>query len=161
MTSPQSTPKLGVLQLDTTFPRPPGDVSHPQSWPFPIAVGVVQEANTTNIVSGTWGPEVVDAFVAKAEQMRAEEGCVAFITSCGFLATMHPQLAARVPLIGTSSLLQVTWLQNLFFPGPEHAVGVITFRRSALVSTGCSSACAKSLTGLIDRATSRQCRCTP
>lgn len=128
-----STPKLGVLQLQTTFPRPPGDVSNPASWPFPITVGVVKEATATNVVGGTWGPELIDAFVREAERLQGE-GCVALVTSCGFLATMHPQLSARVPFIGTSALLQVAWLQNTFYPGQQHAVGVMTFKRSALVS---------------------------
>ncbi|RSH77658.1 uncharacterized protein EHS24_003219 [Apiotrichum porosum] len=132
-----TTPKLGVLQLQTTFPRPPGDVSNPASWPFPITVGVVKEATATNVVGGTWGPELIDAFVREAERLQGE-GCVALVTSCGFLATMHPQLSARVPFIGTSALLQVAWLQNTFYPGQQHAVGVMTFKRSALhlVSVG-------------------------
>lgn len=38
--------------------------------------------------------------------------------------------------MGTSSLLQVAWLQQSFFPGPEssESVGVVTFKKSALVS---------------------------
>lgn len=48
---------------------------------------------------------------------------------------MHPQLVDRLPFIGTTSLLQVAWLQNSFFPekGEEQNVGVVTFKRSSLV----------------------------
>lgn len=49
---------------------------------------------------------------------------------------MHPFLANRLPFMGTTSLLQVTWLQSSFFPGSDSkdSVGVVTFKKSALVS---------------------------
>lgn len=48
---------------------------------------------------------------------------------------MHPYLVDRLPWIGTSSLIQVAWLQTSFFPGPKSAgsVGVVTFKKSSLV----------------------------
>lgn len=57
------------------------------------------------------------------------------IASLPQLATMHPLLATRLPFMGTTSLLQAAWLQQSFFPGPESAesVGVVTFKKSALV----------------------------
>jgi hypothetical protein len=79
------TPKLGVLQLKTTFPRPIGDVGNPASWPnIPVLIRVVQEADSASVVGGTWGEELVEAFVREGEQMMLE-GCVAFVTSCGFV----------------------------------------------------------------------------
>ncbi|RSH95303.1 hypothetical protein EHS25_000390 [Saitozyma podzolica] len=128
-------PKLGILQLKTTFPRPPGDVSHPSSWgSIPVVVRVVEEASSALVVGGGWGEELVDAFVREGERLMEEENCVAFVTSCGFLATMHPYLVNRLPFMGTTSLLQVAWLQQSFFPGPnsKDSVGVITFKKSSL-----------------------------
>ncbi|ORY24760.1 hypothetical protein BCR39DRAFT_545807 [Naematelia encephala] len=130
-----SVPKLGVLQLKTTFPRPPGDVGNPESWgDIPVVIRIVEEAVGSIVVGGGWGIELVDAFVREGKRMMEEENCVAFVTSCGFLATMHPFLVERLPMMGTSSLIQVGWLQNQFFPGPDsyRSVGVITFKRSAL-----------------------------
>lgn len=87
------TPKLGVLQLKTTFPRPPGDVGNPLSWPgIPVVIRVVEEADSDLVVGGGWGEELVDAFVREAQKMREEEGCVAFVTSCGFVSV--PQIPA-------------------------------------------------------------------
>lgn len=81
------TPKLGVLQLNTTFPRPPGDVGNPRSWdPIPVVIRVVEEADRDLVVGGGWGEELVDAFVREGERMMREEGCVAFVTSCGFVS---------------------------------------------------------------------------
>ncbi|WVQ84744.1 hypothetical protein IAT38_006901 [Cryptococcus sp. DSM 104549] len=135
--TPTRTPKLGILQLATTFPRPPGDVGHPASWgSIPVSIRVVREATSSLVVGGTWGEDLVDAFVREGERMIEEEGCVAFVTSCGFLATMHPLLASRLPFMGTTSLLQVAWLQQSFFPGPDskNSVGVVTFKKSALTT---------------------------
>ncbi|WWD15587.1 hypothetical protein CI109_100009 [Kwoniella shandongensis] len=134
---PRRTPNLGVLQLKTTFPRPPGDVGHPASWgDIPVVIRIVEEAVGDLVVGGGWGEDLVDAFVREGQKLMEEEGCVAFVTSCGFLATMHPLLVKRLPFMGTSSLLQVTWLQQTFFPGPNasKAVGVITFKKSALTT---------------------------
>ncbi|OWZ51998.1 hypothetical protein C356_02072 [Cryptococcus neoformans c45] len=128
-------PKLGILQLKTTFPRPPGDVGHPASWgDIPVVIRVVEEAVETLVVGGGWGEDLVDAFVREGKKMIEEDACVAFVTSCGFLATMHPFLANRLPFMGTTSLLQVTWLQSSFFPGSDSkdSVGVVTFKKSAL-----------------------------
>lgn len=83
-------PKLGVLQLKTTFPRPPGDVGNPLSWTgIPVVIRVVEEADSDLVVGGGWGDELVDAFVREAEKMRKEEGCVAFVTSCGFVSDLQ------------------------------------------------------------------------
>ncbi|WWC61537.1 uncharacterized protein I303_104121 [Kwoniella dejecticola CBS 10117] len=128
-------PKLGVLQLKTSFPRPPGDVGNAQSWGnIPVVIRVVEEATGDKVVGGTWGQDLVDAFVREGKKLVEEEGVVAFVTTCGFLATMHPFLVNRLPYIGTTPLLQVAWLQNSFFPGDDskESVGVITFKKSAL-----------------------------
>lgn len=83
------TPKLGVLQLKTTFPRPPGDVGNPSSWPgIPVVIRVVEEADSDLVVGGGWGEELVNAFVREAEKMKRDEGCVAFVTSCGFVSVL-------------------------------------------------------------------------
>ncbi|OCF32494.1 hypothetical protein I316_05922 [Kwoniella heveanensis BCC8398] len=128
-------PKLGVLQLKTSFPRPPGDVGNVASWgDIPVVIRVVEEATGDLVVGNTWGQDLVDAFVREGKKLVEEEGVVAFVTTCGFLATMHPFLVNRLPYIGTTPLLQVTWLQQSFFPGEDckDSVGVITFKKSAL-----------------------------
>lgn len=88
--TPQRVPKLGVLQLKTTFPRPPGDVGNAASWgDMPVVIRVVEEADSKTVVGGTWGTELVDAFVREGERLVEEEGCVAFVTSCGFVSAIQ------------------------------------------------------------------------
>lgn len=82
-------PKLGVLQLKTAFPRPAGDVGNPLSWgDIPVIIRVVEEADSTLVVGGGWGKELVDAFVREGQKLKKEEGCVAFVTSCGFVSVL-------------------------------------------------------------------------
>ncbi|WWC89609.1 uncharacterized protein L201_004534 [Kwoniella dendrophila CBS 6074] len=131
----RKVPKLGVLQLKTSFPRPPGDVGNPKSWgDVPVVIRVVEGATGDLVVGNKWDSSLVDAFVREGQKLIEEENVVAFVTTCGFLATMHPLLVNRLPFIGTSALIQVAWLQQSFYPG-EHSkdsVGVITFKKSAL-----------------------------
>ena len=96
----QRVPKLGVLQLKTTFPRPPGDVGNAASWgDIPVVIRVVEEADSKTVVGGTWGTELVDAFVREGERLIEEEGCVAFVTSCGFVSAVQRSVTARKRLI--------------------------------------------------------------
>ena len=84
--SPSPIPKLGILQLNTTLPRPPGDVGNTASWgDVPVVIRVVKEAESDLVVGGGWGEDLVDAFVREGKRMMEEEGCVAFVTSCGFV----------------------------------------------------------------------------
>ena len=41
---------LGILMLDTRFPRLPGDVGHPASWSMPVRLRVVQGASPLRVV---------------------------------------------------------------------------------------------------------------
>lgn len=119
---------LGIVMLDTQFPRPLGDVGHPQSFGC---------ATRQRIVPGAWPREVVDsptalralapAFV-DAVRTLADAGAVAITTSCGFLVLLQAQLqdAVAVP-VRSSSLLQLPALLQA-----RAQVGVLTIRAEAL-----------------------------
>ncbi|KAK0460437.1 uncharacterized protein EV420DRAFT_210615 [Desarmillaria tabescens] len=124
-----STKKLGVLQLNTQFYRPPGDCGNPKSYTYPVVISIVEAATRETVVLG--GREgqmvLVDAFVKEGTRLMKEENVTCLITSCGFMAATHKELAERMPIpIGTSALLQVRWLRELFGGAPD-SVGVITF----------------------------------
>ena len=87
--APDPRPKLGVLQLKTTFPRPPGDVGNAESWgDIPVCIRIVEKADVSLVVDGGWGQELVDAFVDEGRKMMEEENVVAFVTSCGFVSLL-------------------------------------------------------------------------
>ncbi|MEO7547605.1 MAG: aspartate/glutamate racemase family protein [Ramlibacter sp.] len=115
---------VGIVMLDTRFPRPPGDVGHPDSFGIPTLRGVVHGAWPDNIVASAAGlraARVVPAFVAVARQLE-RDGVLAITTSCGFLVLLQKELqaAVKVPVV-TSSLLQ---LPGLLAQEPQ--VGVLT-----------------------------------
>jgi hypothetical protein len=121
---------LGVVMLDTRFPRPPGDVGHPDAFGVPVRQRVVQGAWPGTIVqtaAGLRAAGVAPAFV-HAVQALAAEGARAITTSCGFLVLLQDELqaAARVPVI-TSSLLQLPGLL-----ARQSKVGVLTISAAAL-----------------------------
>ncbi|MFS2033818.1 aspartate/glutamate racemase family protein [Polaromonas sp. CT11-55] len=121
---------LGVVMLDTRFPRPPGDVGHPDAFGVPVRRHVVRGAWPGKIVqtaAGLRAAGVAPAFVQAVQALEAE-GARAVTTSCGFLVLLQDELqaAARVPVV-TSSLLQLPGLL-----ARQARVGVLTISAAAL-----------------------------
>jgi Asp/Glu/hydantoin racemase len=116
---------LGVLMLETRFPRPPGDIGNATTWPFPVLYRVVRGAHTFRVV-GDPDPALLQPFVEAAQEL-AREGVRAVTTSCGFLSVFQRELAAAVsvPVI-SSSLLQVPLAAQMI--GPDRRVAVLTCR---------------------------------
>ena len=42
---------VGILMLDTRFPRPPGDVGNAATWPFPARYRIVKGAESRRVVA--------------------------------------------------------------------------------------------------------------
>jgi len=117
---------LGILMLDTRFPRPPGDVGNALTWPFPTQYRIVKGAHQGRIMGSEPDPTLLEPFIEAARDLEAH-GVRAITTSCGFLATFHRELAAAVsvPML-TSSLLQVPMVSRLL--RPDQKVGILTER---------------------------------
>ncbi|MDH6166042.1 hypothetical protein M2282_001183 [Variovorax boronicumulans] len=116
---------LGVLMLDTRFPRPPGDVGNPETYAragIPVRFFTVEGASPRRIVEEA-DPRLIQPFVDAAVRLVAE-GASMITTSCGFLAVYQDVIARAVPVpVLTSSLLQV----------PRHArPGIVTFDAQSL-----------------------------
>jgi len=115
---------LGILTLDTRFPRIPGDVGSPRTFPFPVRIVVVRGANVEEIVH-----DRNDAWLAPFSQAidsLADAGCTGVVTTCGFLIRWQAALAhsSRIPVL-TSSLLQLGLVQATLRAGSR--VGVVTY----------------------------------
>lgn len=101
---PSTGPVLGLLVLDTRFPRPPGDVAHPATFAFPVRRVVVRGASPRRVVREA-DPALLEPFIDAARSLVAA-GASAIATSCGFLACWQRELAAALPVpVWTSSLL--------------------------------------------------------
>lgn len=122
---------LGVLMLDTRFPRPPGDIGHPATFRGPVRHRVVPGAVPGDVVRSAEGLRaggIAHRFIDAALALQAE-GAAAITTSCGFLVLLQDQLQAalRVPVVA-SSLLQLPALL-----ARERRVGVLTISAEHLV----------------------------
>jgi hypothetical protein len=99
---------LGILMLDTRFPRIVGDVGNAQSYDHPVIFRTMQGIGSSDAVAAHPDrPRVLAALKANAEAL-AEEGAVGLGTSCGFLALYQDDLASVSPVpVATSALLHI------------------------------------------------------
>ena len=123
---------LGVIMLDTTFPRVPGDVGNALTWPFPVRYRIVPGA----LIARVTGPEpdvsLLEPLMDAARDLEAD-GVRAITTSCGLLAMFQRELVAAVSVpVLTSALLQVPLVAQLIRPGQQ--IGVLTARADELTA---------------------------
>ncbi|GAB2582166.1 aspartate/glutamate racemase family protein [Ramlibacter solisilvae] len=113
-----------MLTLDTRFPRLPGDIGNPASFPVPTLTRVVRGAGPRDAVQGAAGQRAAglfEPFRAAMHQLELE-GAAAITTSCGFLVLLQQRLqaAARVPVVSSSLMLLPGLLEE------QRQVGVLT-----------------------------------
>ena len=115
--------RLGILSLETRFPRVPGDMGNAGTWPFPVLYAVVPGASPRRVVSeGAEG--LLEPFVAAARSL-ARAGADGITTGCGFLSLFQAELAAACAVpVAASSLMQVPFIERLLPPGRR--AGVLT-----------------------------------
>ncbi|MGQ4809790.1 hypothetical protein NKDENANG_03221 [Candidatus Entotheonellaceae bacterium PAL068K] len=114
---------IGIIMLDTCFPRIPGDIGHASTWPFPVRYRVVPDASPDRVVRQR-AEGLLEPFLAAAHDL-VKDGVRAMTTSCGFLSIYQREIAADVPVpVFTSSLMQIPLVARLL--KPDQKVGVIT-----------------------------------
>jgi Asp/Glu/hydantoin racemase len=120
---------VGILMLDTRFPRVPGDMGNATTFPFPVRYHRVAGADPDRVVRrGAEG--LLPAFVDGARALE-REGVGAITTNCGFLVKYQRELAAAVAVpVFTSSLLLVPLVYRMLAPGRR--VGLMTVNASSL-----------------------------
>jgi Asp/Glu/hydantoin racemase len=98
---------IGVLMLDTVFPRIPGDIGNATTWNYPVCYHIVRGASTDRIMAEEPDPQLLKPFLDGALELQ-ERGVRLITTSCGFLGPFQPHIseAVKVPVI-TTSLIQV------------------------------------------------------
>lgn len=120
---------VGILMLETGFPRPLGDIGHEGTWDFPVRMRQVGGASAKAVVHQD--PRVLlDAFIGVGRELVAE-GCAGLATSCGFLALMQDELkdALGVPF-ASSPLMQLPMIETML-PASLKA-GVLTISEENL-----------------------------
>ena len=120
---------LGILMLETRFPRIPGDIGNALTWPFPVQYRVVRGATPSNVVLDDPAP-LADAFIEAGRDLVAS-GCDGIATNCGFLILLQDRLAEALNVpVASSSLLQVPAVARMLPPG--RVPGVVTISAETL-----------------------------
>lgn len=120
---------LGILKLESRFPRLPGDIANPATWPFPVLIKEVKGADPKLVVEGR-AEGLLEPFIAAARELEAE-GAAGITTSCGFLSLFQRELAAAVSCpVAVSCLMQAPVIQATLPPGKR--VGIITISAKSL-----------------------------
>lgn len=122
---------VGILMLETRFPRIPGDIGHAATWPFPVLYRVVRGASPERVVRE--GAEGLEGAFVEAGQALVADGADGITTSCGFLAPFQAPLAGALGVpVATSALMQVPLVERLLPPGRR--AGVLTVSASTLTA---------------------------
>jgi hypothetical protein len=123
--------ELGVVMLETRFPRPPGDIGNPSTFGFPVRYRIVAGASPRRVVVER-DASLLAPFISAARALQGE-GVAAVATSCGFLALFQRELQAGVGVpVWTSSLLLLPELQAALPAGRR--VGVVTADAASLTA---------------------------
>lgn len=128
---------VGILMLDSRFPRIPGDIGNPSTWAFPVRYRVVRDASPDRVVRrGAEG--MLPAFIAAANEL-VQEGVDGITTTCGFLSLFQEELAGAVSVpVVTSSLMQVGMVNHMLPAGKR--AGILTVSASSLTDAHLSKA---------------------
>ena len=117
--------KLTVLQLDTAFPRLPGDVASPDSYDCSVDIVTIPAATVKQIVTDHPDHTDISGFEAAIDLIeRSADDDDVITTSCGFLCYWQKHLSrrTRLPFIA-SALIDLPRLQAQY----GQRLGILTF----------------------------------
>src|SRR2546423_12285655 len=104
--------RVGILMLETRFPRIPGDMGNALTWPFPVLYKVVPGASPRRVVFDR-AQGLLDAFLAAAAEL-VRLGADGITTTCGFLSLYQHDIATHVGVpVATSSLMQIPSIKRV------------------------------------------------
>ncbi|MGB1237358.1 MAG: aspartate/glutamate racemase family protein [Pseudomonadales bacterium] len=120
---------IGVICLESYFPKPDGHIKHPASFEFPLLYKTVKGATIDRLI-GQRDPALLQPFIEAAQELE-REGVKAITASCGFLALFQRELADAVNIpVFASSLIQIPLVYNTL--GRHRKVGVVVANSDAL-----------------------------
>jgi len=112
--------KVGILMLETRFPRIPGDMGNAETWPFPVLYKVVPGASPRRVVC-----DRAAGCATNSSPPLVRLGADGITTTCGFLSLYQREISAHVDVpVAASSLMQIPFIERILPPGRR--VGVLT-----------------------------------
>ena len=120
---------VGILMLETKFPRVHGDIGNGTTWPFSVMFRTVKGASLDLVVNKR-ADGLLDAFVEEGLELVAQ-GADGITTSCGFMSLYQKELADMLPVpVASSSLMQVPLINQML--GSGRRAGVLTVKKQSL-----------------------------
>lgn len=122
--------KIGIIMLNTTFPRPLGDIGNIGSYRYEAQIFQLSKAKVDNVVCDGLADELIEEVIDAAGQLK-RQGANILTTSCGFLAPIQARVQQSIglPFIA-SSLCLLPFLRQVF--GQSSCIGVLTFDSQVL-----------------------------
>lgn len=112
---------IGVLSLESYFPKPPGHIKNPSSLPFTTSYEIITGL-TIPVLLNNPSPDMIAPLIAAARRLE-KSGVKAITGSCGFLALFQNEIAAAVDVpVFVSSLVQADLIHRM----TGRPVGVLT-----------------------------------
>ncbi|MEH6475763.1 MAG: aspartate/glutamate racemase family protein [Sneathiella sp.] len=128
----QFSPFLGILMLDTAFPRILGDAGNIKSYDCPARLKIIKGAGSMEIVKDGEPAEDIALAFCKAAQALEAEGATAIVSTCGFLISVQEQIANSVSIpVMVSSLSLYPVIRSVTANGK---IGILTASKTALGS---------------------------
>lgn len=123
---------IGILLLDTIYPRIPGDVGNATTYPFPVRFKIVKGIHLEDIICEKPDISVCRRYIEEAKELEAE-GVRAITTSCGYFIYFQDEIAEAVNVpVFTSSLIQVPLVAKMLGKGKR--VGIICANSKSLTT---------------------------
>lgn len=121
-------PVISLIQLDTSFPRIPGDIGAAETWICGLDVRSIPKLSVAQVINAA--PSDTDISGAEAAARAAMGDLVT--TSCGFLCYWQDRLAAQcqTPFI-SSALIDLPRLMQAF---PRDELAILTFDSEVLAA---------------------------
>ncbi len=120
---------MGVISLESFFPKPNGHIKYPASFDFPVIYETVLGATVDRLIRER-DPALLQPFIEAAKKLESE-GVKAITGSCGFLALHQKEIADAVNVpVFMSSLIQVPLVSRML--KKDQKVGVVVANSDAL-----------------------------
>ncbi|WP_435230055.1 aspartate/glutamate racemase family protein [Pseudopelagicola sp. nBUS_20] len=118
---------IGVLSLESYFPKPAGHIKNPSSLPFTTVYEILHGITVPELLNNP-SLDMLAPILTAAKRLEAQ-GVRAITGSCGFLAMFQREIAEAVSIpVFVSSLIQVP----LAYQMTRATVGVLTASASSL-----------------------------
>jgi Asp/Glu/hydantoin racemase len=113
---------IGILLLDSLYPRIPGDFGNATTYPFPVRFQIVKGLRLKDIMCEKPDISVCQRYIEGAKELE-REGVRAIALGCGYLIYFQDEIAGAVNVPVFSSLIQVPLVAKML--GKNKRVGII------------------------------------